>query len=129
MKVVTSQILNVDHASLVAAVIRQQIDDQDELLRRANELYTDDDDTKFAPPEPDEPHASVWARRQDISFDILNERFTTDSAFFQFRTHFNKFLNEFLVAYSLPFPGGKPVQFRNDDKASNPSHLLCRAYE
>jgi hypothetical protein len=117
IKVATLQILNVDHAFLVAAVIRQQIDDQDQRRNRA--LYADDDDTELAPPAPDEPHASVWAKREDVSFQKLEDSNSHDPAFSRFRIRFNKFLNEFLAAHQIPLPGGKPVQFRQDDKVSS----------
>ncbi|KAH9985222.1 hypothetical protein BJV74DRAFT_878709 [Russula compacta] len=112
-KDVATQILDVDHAFLVAAVIRQNIDDQDHLLHQKQ--YCDDDDTEIAPPQLDEPHSSVWAKREHIQYQKLEESHSDDPAFFQFRIRFNKFLNEFLVAHQIPLPGGKLVQFRKDD--------------
>jgi hypothetical protein len=111
------QILNVDHACLVAAVIRQHIDDQDQLLRQ--EYFVDDDDAELTPPQLDEPHSSVWGKRENVEFQMLEESHSDDLAFSQFRIRFNKFLNEFLAAHQIPLPGGRLVQFRKEDTVSS----------
>jgi hypothetical protein len=94
-------------------VIRQRIDDQDQLFQCA--LYADDDDIEVAQPEIGEPHASVWAKRKEVQFQELEGSHTQDPAFSQFRIRFNKFLNEFFAAYQIPLPGGKQVQLRKED--------------
>lgn len=93
--------------------MRSEIDDLDEYTRQ-----------QVVDPEAGEEieevatHTYLGARRGSQSFSQIEQEHAADTAFSGFRIRLNRFLNEFLPRFEIPFPDGRRVHFRPDDQVT-----------
>ncbi|KAG1826427.1 hypothetical protein EV424DRAFT_1600316 [Suillus variegatus] len=98
-KNVATQIIRYDHWLLTSTSMRSEIDDLDEYTRQ-----------QVIDPEAGE--------EIEESFSQIEQEHAADTAFSGFRIRLNRFLNEFLPRFEIPFPDGRRVHFRPDDQVT-----------
>ncbi|KAG1856505.1 hypothetical protein C8R48DRAFT_749127 [Suillus tomentosus] len=89
-KNVATQIICYDHWLLTSTSMRSEIDDLDEYTRQ-----------QVVDPEAGE--------EIEESFSQIEQEHAADTAFSGFRIRLNRFLNEFLPRFEIPFPDGRHV--------------------
>ncbi|KAG1904191.1 uncharacterized protein F5891DRAFT_1126623 [Suillus fuscotomentosus] len=112
-KNVATQIIHYDHWLLTLTSMRSEIDDLDEYTRQ-----------QVVDPEAGEEikevatHTYLGARQGSQSFSQIEQEHAADTAFSGFQIRLNRFLNEFLPRFEIPFPDGRHVHFRPDDQVT-----------
>jgi hypothetical protein len=111
-----TQILRIDHWSLVSAVIREDIDNLDE-FRRTQATRLDEDSEDYEAPLL--PHAALCAKeKKPVTFQTLEDSHPEDPAFRQLRAKLNAFLNIFFPAYNIPLPSSGRITLDRNDTVS-----------
>ncbi|THH15028.1 hypothetical protein EW146_g5390 [Bondarzewia mesenterica] len=106
-KNVASQILNIDHYTLVMALLQQQID----LLDKDQALVDDDLDE-----EPQQSsilsagHTILGARQPLCSFQDIDDEFKNDGAFKNLSQRLSLWLTEFFVVNGISLPNDTPIK-------------------
>ncbi|KAG1905761.1 uncharacterized protein F5891DRAFT_1125792 [Suillus fuscotomentosus] len=107
------RIIRYDHWLLTSTSMCSEIDDLDEYTRQ-----------QVVDPEAGEEieevatHTYLGVRRGSQSFSQIEQEHAADTAFSGFRIRLNRFLNEFLPQFEIPFPDGRRVHFRPDDQVT-----------
>lgn len=102
---------------MVAAVIRDQLDDLDEIQKQHTTDNDPDEDDTSGPSTITDPnyHDLLGSKSSSYSFADLEKNHSDDSAFRNFRIRLADFLNDLLPTSGISLPNGKRIKFKAGD--------------
>lgn len=108
------QILHYDHLLWVSALIQDQLDELDDFLQPGNASIEDAEDFSGTL-RIDDGHITLGAPLESCTFQNIEEIYTQDKAFKDFRKQLASYMNTLLPASRIELPGGQRLQFSNED--------------